>query len=256
MVADARRAQIEVSIITNGSLLTAVNSRRLVASGAARVMVSLETVDPAEFQKLRGGKLGKVRTGILNLLNARGAAGTASPLVGLAVTVLSSTVDAYPKIIEFYKELHLDGGVSTQFLQQMNSYESVYTPKIKNEVLTIEDMQAFEKIKDKCESDLRPACDIGFYERLYSGWNRFSSRTCPWLEKGIYVTANGEITPCCMIKDADRYGWGNVFDADRSRIDEQAWKLAETFSSGAIPHCCEKCPVAETLITNISPGPR
>ena len=99
MVAYAQKIfpDVKISMISNGSLL--------------------KSADDEHFRQIRGGKLEKVRRGISDLLDARNARGLAEPVIGLAVTVLRSTVPALVQpIITFYRAMRLDAGVVLQTL--------------------------------------------------------------------------------------------------------------------------------------------
>jgi radical SAM protein with 4Fe4S-binding SPASM domain len=63
----------------------------------------------------------------------------------------------------------------------------------------------------------------------------------------LYVTASGELLPCCMVASADRATFGNVFDADGSIALEARWRgdAAQAFRSALAssepPPPCRSC---------------
>jgi MoaA/NifB/PqqE/SkfB family radical SAM enzyme len=61
----------KISLITNGSLLSAENVERILEIGFHKLMVSIESPDSEEFVKIRGGKLSKVIDGIRLFVGAR-----------------------------------------------------------------------------------------------------------------------------------------------------------------------------------------
>jgi len=61
----------DISLTTNGSLLTFEKARSLRAAGLMRINISLDTVDPLEFGRITGGgKIGHVLRGIDAALDA------------------------------------------------------------------------------------------------------------------------------------------------------------------------------------------
>ena len=141
MIALAREKfpDLEISMITNGSMFTRENIEQLLDAKVARIFVSVESVNDEDFQRIRGGKLERVRRGIRQLLAARNKRSMAYPVVGLTVTVLRSTAQELPKMLPlFYRDLDLDGGINMQPLQAMPQYTGIYDPTMKQELLDTE----------------------------------------------------------------------------------------------------------------------
>ena len=134
-LARAKFPKLQVSLISNGSLFTAANIDGLLAHRVTRIFVSMESADDATFQRVRGGKLDRVRRGIRDLLAERNARGMDIPVVGLAVTVLKTTVhESTRRISDFYRELQLDGGITVQRLQAMPQYSRLYPEEVRREM--------------------------------------------------------------------------------------------------------------------------
>jgi len=85
---------MEVSLTTNGTLL-ASRARALADAGLARVNVSLDTLDPDHFRRLRRGSIEPVLDG----LEAALAAGLAP--VKVNAVVMDDTLDALPSLLDF-----------------------------------------------------------------------------------------------------------------------------------------------------------
>jgi hypothetical protein len=127
--AQTRFPGVRVSMLTDGSLFTAQHIDRILEHGIHRIFVSMESADARRFQDIRGGTFDRVRRGITALLEARTRRGATTPVVGIAVTVLSETIDdLFDTIAPLYCELGLDGGITVQALQTMPQYLRFYTP--------------------------------------------------------------------------------------------------------------------------------
>jgi hypothetical protein len=66
------------------------------------------------------------------------------------------------------------------------------------------------------------------------------------LEKGAYLTANGYITPCCMIKEPDTIG--KITDIDVGKINEYKQYMKDLFSEGDTPVQCKDCEITSIIL--------
>lgn len=247
MVELARSRGVKVSFITNGSFLAPEAVERLLGAGIEKISVSMESPESAEFQRIRGGKLDKVVRNIEGLMAARKVRGLDRPVVGLSVTVLASTQDKLPAIVALYRQLGLDGGITLQPLQRMESYTAAYGPSMQAEALSPEEVeQAW--IRFRANKEMRAIARerppvTGFFDELMEGWSP-TSRKCPWLEQGLYVNRDGQATGCCMIKDADRFGFGTVGKDPPEAILAGRAALRDSLRAGQVPEACRGCDIA------------
>ncbi|HEY2146589.1 MAG TPA: hypothetical protein VGH32_01550, partial [Pirellulales bacterium] len=172
------------------------------------------------------------------------------PAVGLAVTVLRRTMHELPRIVELYKQLGLDGGITIQPLQNMQSYTQHYGPEMRAQMLTpIDRWHLSEQLRDHPRLaaffSRRPAVS-GFYDELFAGLNP-SSGECPWLARGLYVAYNGMTTGCCFIKDTTRYGFGELTPATAAQVAARREAMQSDLRAGHIPGPCTDCPVAHRI---------
>lgn len=247
MVALLRARDIEVSLISNGSLLSERHVDAVLQAGVLKISVSIESPDAETFRRIRGGKLEKVVRNLEYLMAERRRRGLDRPVVGFSVTVLQSTRAQLGAIYDLYDRLGLDGGITMQPLQQMSSYASVYDDAMAGERLT--DAQAdgifarffsdgrLRRIQ-AARSPLR-----GFYERFMEGWQP-GQGTCPYLEEGLYVHRNGAVTACCMIKDTERFGFGDITTTPTTDLLQQRDAMRAQLAAGAAPEACEGCSLA------------
>ena len=196
--------KVQVSMISNGSLFNKENIDKILLHDITRIFVSMESADDNRFQRIRGGKLERVRRGIRNLLITRNKKGAKAPVLGLAVTLLKSTVNEPTEAIQqFYNDLGLDGGIMMQPLQRMPQYTRFYPEEMIRELPDQEDIVRLNE-SIMCSPSFQCAMQQrgqqpGFYENLYGSVN--TNFECPWLANGIYVSTQGQLLPCCQIKD-------------------------------------------------------
>ena len=239
MLAAARSRGILVSMITNGSLLTAEAVTQIVAGGVEKVSISIESADPAKFRQIRGGKLEKVIEGIARLVAAK----RTLPRVGFSVTMLRSTARDLDAIVELYQRLGMDGGITTQALQRMPGYLASYPPAMQDELLDQREADArYVRFYRRTRAISNPTWgNGGFYGRLMDGWKP-ASRRCPWLDKGAYVSRDGVVTACCMIKD-EKHALGRV-DDDPAKILSKRAQMRDQLARGETPAACTGCEIA------------
>jgi MoaA/NifB/PqqE/SkfB family radical SAM enzyme len=241
MLASCRARGIRVSLITNGSLLSPERVERLLDAGVGSIHVSIESANPARFEAIRGGKFRKVRDGIALLVQRRRERTLSEPLVGLAVTVLKTTIGGLDDVARLYLELGLDGGIVAQKLQPMPVYSRHYDAGMACELLDPADTRKFADVRTALARHMPvPRPDAFFYYALFDGFDP-ARDTCPWLERGAYLGAGGGITGCCFMKD----------DADASSDAAQAAArrdaLREALERGAVPAACAGCGTAESI---------
>lgn len=234
---------VQVSAITNGSLLTERVVERVLDADLVALRVSLESVDPARFRALRGGSLARVRAGIARLLARREARGLRRPSVGLSVTALRSTVDELPAIAAFAAELGLDGGIAVQPLNPQPSYAPAYAAWGEDEWLRPEDQARLEAhlAAPAWVAAARSRGATHFYEALYDG-----APGCPWLRAGLHVDASGAVTPCCTVK-AHHALLGRLGEDARDALLAGRAALAGGLARGEIPPTCAGCGIAASV---------
>lgn len=239
MIAACGQRGIAVSMIVNGSLLSEARVARLVSAGVRTIHVSLETVDPARFAAIRGGSFDKVADGIQRLVDARDRAGAGDPAVGLAVTLLASTIADAPDIARFYDDLGLDGGIVWQGLQAMPAYAEHYAPAVAAEALTPAHWQRHHGDLTRSLGARRGRAP-SFYDAMFAAGH---PRGCAWLDGGAYLAIDGRVSGCCYIKDpVDAFGRMGIDPV--ARIDAARAGLAGALAQGVVPPPCRGCAIA------------
>jgi MoaA/NifB/PqqE/SkfB family radical SAM enzyme len=251
MVEVLRARQIQVSLITNGSLWNPAITDRLLGLGIQKVAVSIESADPETFKKLRGGKLEKVIRNLEHLMAERSRRGLRQPVVGFSVTVLRSTRAGLADVYALYERLGLDGGITLQPLQAMTVYTDTYRADLAGEGLNEDDgdrviARFFSDAELRRIQTARPP-ERGFYEQMMAAWKPGTGR-CPYLDAGMYVHRDGAVTACCMIKDTARHGLGRVGETPLAELLAGRDRLAAELASGVTPEACRGCTLARFAV--------
>ena len=252
MAREAQRLGILTLTTTNGTLFNKANVAELLETGVACLLVSLESPRPDEFRRLRGFHLDKALGGIRALQEARAERGATLPAIGFAVTVLKSTKHRLREIFELHRELGLDGHINVRCLQKTRSYDDVYGPEMRGELLGEDEVAEVSRL----ERDLAAEFFGGplppnhpFAERLFELERDVLGNTpgCFWLDSGLYVDADGELAPCCNIKKR-WLRFGHFRSAPRADLDAQRAALQGELMAGRVPPACDGCNLAESIV--------
>lgn len=243
---------VKISMITNGSLFTKDNIEQLLAHRVNKVMVSMESADPQMFRMIRGGKFERVERGVEALIKARDSSGEQLPEVGISITVLKKTVNQLGAIGEFYRRLGFNGGITLQLLNAMACYTQYYDDEMLGQIPSKDDIALFNQLAS--HSDLQSSFsnvgkEVGFYQHLYS--QPAKTPTCPWLERGLYVSANGTACSCCMIKNVED-GFTLLNKENIQEISKQRDVMLNDLHSGKVPAICTGCNTANNIVRHVT----
>lgn len=236
---------VKISLITNGSLFTETVVEHLLLASLTSIMVSLESADAEEFQAIRGGKFSRVKRGLQTLMQHKKNASFATPTVGFAVTLLRATYPGLGAIASLYDDLGLDGGIQLQSLQTMSVYRQFYDAEMLDNILQKDDNTQVNQLI-VTDASLRQSLLVyqqqnNFYRELYG--NPQAQPTCPWLERGLFVSATGNIASCCFIKDTTTHGLAPA-GAALDGVLKTREMLLRQLKGGEIPAQCQGCGIA------------
>ncbi len=253
LLIDAKRRCPEavLSTISNGSLFNASNIERLLQSPLNHLWISLETLNPLEFKRLRGGKLSRVLRGLRLLLAAKRAQG-ADLKIGFAVTLLHSQHAQLPAISRLYHALGMDGGISLQGLQTMPAYLQHYGAELIGELLQPKDGEAIRQIIASDAQVKRAIFDYrqqgSFYARMQQ---KAGAHSCPWLSLGVYINVAGAVMSCCFSKKP-QHSLGHF--TQQAQVLKARRAMAQSLAAAIIPSACSGCGIAQQLCTTKAPS--
>ena len=245
-----RRPGAHISFITNGSFLGTDAAERLLDADIDRILVSIESPLPEEFRSIRGGDLEQVTAGIADFVAAKRNRSGPTTAIGFAATVFHGTVARIHGIAALYQRLGMDGGMIIQPLQRMPAYRRYYADDIAREIPTAADRMELRR-RIAADRHLRrivstPPPRPGFYAELYRSIPP-AEPLCPWLQHGLYITADGTAMTCCFVKDTERFGLARYDRASLPLIAARRRQPAGALVSGSIPEQCAGCSLAERI---------
>ncbi|MFP5405333.1 MAG: radical SAM/SPASM domain-containing protein [Gammaproteobacteria bacterium] len=258
MVEFAARRGIRVSANSNLTLLTRARARRCADSGLASLSVSLDGASAEVYEAIRRkASFEKVIRNLDRLVEARDTTGSSLAVRGVMV-LMRSNLEELPALVRLLHSHRVD-----ELLVQRLSSD-----------LGHEDMpERYIPIRTYVENaELRPA-DITRAEAVFGTARELASATgfrlhlprlrevraqvdvahgdgprCRWPWDQLYVTAAGEMLPCCMVATADRATFGKVLPpspAAGGLIERWHGRAAQAFraalASDSPPEVCKSC---------------
>lgn len=261
MVKLASNRGIKVSTISNGSLFTTDNINKILDSGLHNVQISIESSNSEQFQEIRGGNLEKIKQGIKLLTTLKKERNLATPTVGFAVMVLKKTKHLLPEIANLYNELNMDGGMWLKFLSEMDKNTDIYDQETSSQTLSsLEKIFSYSKYQKLIKSDEHYKSSItNFYEELHQvsykdthnrPYTNKNNPTCPWLDQGLYIDRQGQVTACSSIIETDKFSFGQIGETELDLILKQREKMKQSLQEDIIPLACRHCFVAESIVNH------
>lgn len=250
MVEIATARGIRVSANTNLTLLTDERARRCQDSGLASLSVSLDGASAVVYEAIRlKANFAKVLRNLGRLMRARAMA--ASPLQVRGVMVLMrSNAHELPALLRL---LHAHG-VGELLVQRLSS--DLRQPGLPARYIPI------RRYVEQAEFD---SDELPALQRLFAGARALATELgmalhlprlapreeprpaprCGWPWEQLYITAAGELLPCCMVATADRATFGNVFEDPKGLQGRWHGEPAQAFRSALAkdraPAVCRSC---------------
>jgi MoaA/NifB/PqqE/SkfB family radical SAM enzyme len=251
MVELAVQRGIHVSANTNLTLLTPKRAERCVTSGLASLSVSLDGATREVYEAIRRkASFDKVLRNLGRLVDARDAA--RSPLqVRLVMVLMRANLHELPALVRLAHACR----VPQILVQRLSS--DLTQPDLPQRYIPIRDYVSAAELQ---ASDLPQAAevfaqaralaaDLGITLHLPKLADRQDAPTgrCDWPSTQLYVTAAGELLPCCMVATADRASFGRVFSDSGAPAMLAAWQgtaareFRRALASDQPPRVCRTC---------------
>lgn len=238
---------------TNGLTLRGALAESLVASGLDEVRVSIDSATPETYQRVRGvDGFTRIIENVTALRAAKVRAGSATPRISLWMTGLRSTIAELPDLV---RTAHA-AGVSEVYLQRLvysgrglaDEDEALYgrlSPTEAAGFAAAERLATELGVTLRGSSEALPPADAPDDPAPWRACRR------PW--SLAYVTANGNVLPCCIAPFTrtphEEIVLGNVFTVPL----EEIWNGARyrewrgRMLSGEPPAPCKGCGSAWAL---------
>jgi radical SAM protein with 4Fe4S-binding SPASM domain len=225
MVAEAHQRGVRVLFNTNAIALSARMAHRLIDAGLDELRVSMDAADPQTYRRVRGvNGYAKAMANTERFCALRAARGARQLEVWLYFVCMRENVAELPRVIERAGEIGVDA-VNLQRLVYFGAGDAVEAQSVFGK----DGDPDIEAMIDRCivaadragvrlaGSGRREAVDS---LRAIDSARPWSGCRRPW--RSTYVTANGNVLPCCIAPFAtheyDGIVLGNVFHEPIEKI--------------------------------------
>lgn len=239
---------------TNGLLLRGRLLESLVRSGLDEVRVSVDAATPETYRLVRGADgFSRIIANVKSLHATKLRLGVTTPRVSLWMTGMKTNIAELPSLVRIAAE----SGISEVYLQRLvysqrgraNSDEAIYG---KLDEMEFASLAEAERLAPELGITLRGSSEAlpvnPSLEHAAASW-----RACrrPW--SLTYITANGNVLPCCIAPFTDAPYEGLILgNAFRQPLEEiwngpryQRWRAR--MLEGEPPSACAKCGSAWAL---------
>ena len=184
IISMAAKNRFYTTLSTNAQLIDKSMSRKIVASGLSRIIISLDGFSQEVYERYRrGGKVDKVKNAILRLIEAKKKAKSPLPLVVVQSLAFTHNKHEIPSIKEWCKATGVDKlEIKTAQINEFGDGSVKPDPQ-----------------KSRYKNSSNPANSIPGTPYNHC-WRQWSNPVITW---------DGQMVPCCYDKDA-KYSLGNI----------------------------------------------
>jgi radical SAM protein with 4Fe4S-binding SPASM domain len=210
MIDYANKRGIVVNINTNATLFTKETIGKICRAGIGEIAISMESVKKKEYEKIRkGANFEKVVASIKELCSSlKILKRDNKTIVSLAITILRENIDELPEFVRFAESIGIRKIIS-QTIQGKEDYKDKYDKDAKKNII-----YSWEELEKKISETRRLAKE----KKISFIFDEESNSGCLWPWRNIYITWNGNVTPCCKILNYKSFGMGNI-------LQEDFWKI-------------------------------
>ncbi|MCK4532974.1 SPASM domain-containing protein [bacterium] len=250
MIQYCKSKNISTTITTNFTIKQMVKD--LVQSGIETIRISIDAAKRETYLKIRGkDRFGTILEGI-ETVNRLRKGKKARPFLVFEYVMLDDNFGEISELLDLAHKLQINC-INFRPLQVYDGISNKVGNLIGNIVGSSDTIDRLTEFLNKAKmkgvsTNLKEVIlDWHNYVKRQSSSVKKSggNKMCilPWLQ--CFVSAEGEITPCCSIFDNEGESFGNVFEKDFFQIwnGEKFKEIRETFKNKQIIYkSCESCP--------------
>lgn len=236
-----KRPFCSILVATNGTMLNEKVARLIVQTGVNKIHISLDAATAETYVKVRNAdQFNQIILGIKQLLQARTAFRSTTPLVGIDFIVIDKNYQEISTFIELASTLGVDYISSLRVLYSPWGYVPARVDKTAL-------IKEFVKARDRARELDVQILDRGLIDDPYLERFGHSSENaqCFFLWNNIRITYDGHIVLCCWHPLSETYSLGNILEQPFERFwnSEQYQELRRRSLEGKPPHpsLCVNC---------------
>ena len=206
MIKYANKKGILVNTTTNGTILTKNIVSEICKVYIGEISISIDSTKKQIYEKIRkGAKFEKLIENIKNLTRELEKK-KRKTIVSFAIVILKENLEEVSEFVKLAKKVGVKK-IIFQTIQNKEDYVKNYDKKTKQQTV----VKFIEKVKVKVEKAKQLGRKLDVLVVFDEGK---AIEGCIWPWRGIYITWNGFITPCCKILDYRKPMIGNILKQD------------------------------------------
>jgi radical SAM protein with 4Fe4S-binding SPASM domain len=228
-------SNIAVRFTTNGTLLSADISEKLVSNSIEAVTVSLDAAAPDEFSRLRGGaSLDQVLNNLKQLVALKKKVESSFPRLFINMVIHKENYMQIPGVIDITSGIGADLLVLQPFVPPLGKYSELCL-----------DHQQIMNCSELTSKYAREK-GVAIFSRLGSHNRQLVARNCRRIFSETYVSVDGSVYPCCYFPHNPKQRLGHIEESGGLKAvwNSSAYKkLRKTLSSSEVlGSICKTCP--------------
>ena len=259
MVRHLKKRNVYTLFNSNGILLDHERQHELIDSGLDEVRISLDAASAAGYKKIRNSnEFERIVRNLRSLRKLQNARSLTGPKLSLWFLGTKENISELPEFVK----LAVDIGICEVYLQRLVYYQDDEGYGVAREVKSLQDTD--DKSRELIQKSQALAEDLGLrfnasglcqpIESIQSD----SAKQMPWSQcyrpqTLIYITANGNVLPCCIAPfatvDYASIILGNVYESSLNDIwlGTKFKNFRHLLQTADPPKCCQGCGVLWSL---------
>lgn len=234
MIEYANKRGIVVNINSNGTLLTDDIIEKICNSDIGEMGISVDSTKKEKYEKIRkGANFDKLLKNIKKLTEEL-EKNKRDTIVIMTPIIFKDNIDELPEFVELAKKIGVKK-IAFQTLQTKENYMKNYGKDMKSQLVKNQIDKLTQKMKEAKELADKYKITIIFDEEESPG--------CIWPWRGIYITWDGSVTPCCKILNYNEPYFGNLLKENFWDVwnGKEYQKARELLRERKTPFYCEGC---------------
>lgn len=222
-----------VNLSTNANLLDKDTIQKIIDSGLKKLIISIDGGTKKLYEKIRRGAKWEKLMESLQLIKEMITDKRKKPVVRITTIIMRQTIHELKNIITLAHKYN----INTVLVQELQTgHPGIHISKKESVAAEKKALQALKQMviegKKKNVNVIIPDLKV-----------RTKRERCvsPWLQ--VYITCNGDVTPCCRNISKSHYICGNILEEPFKNIwnNKKYQNYRKALREGNLPSICKNC---------------
>lgn len=236
MIRAGERRGIAMHLFTNGTVMGPGLAEQIAHLQRTHLCVSIDGATAQTHDNIRvGSSLPRIVAAIHDLVARRGP--SRQPVITMYSVLTQANIHEAAGLVQLAHSLGVDGITLQTVLTGWGKKEIDQ----RNESLRLSEQGP--ELADALRAAQKEAQSSGVTLEVSTEDRYTRTHPCPWPWTSAYITAGGDVVPCCILADSETMRMGNVFSSDFRTIwnSRQYRSLREQIRKHDLPACCRGC---------------